>query len=109
MNKIKPLSGRGGDIFYTYNGNIIEIKWSNTILKLKRSIIDDILNNFFRYKEKWYALGACVDNPIKNGLGEYITVKHKLTPRHASVIAAIMLKEGLIQFRGKRPIELKKI
>ena len=46
---------------------------------------------------------------MKDGLGEYITKEHKLNPKQASVIAAIMYKEGLIEFRGKKPIELKKI
>lgn len=109
MIKIKPLSGRGKDIIYTYNNGIIEVKWARTIFDLKESIINDIINNFFVHKDEWYLLGACVDNPIKNGLGEYLVNKHKLTPRHASVIAAIMFNEGLIEFRGKKPIELKKI
>ena len=109
MTKIKPLSGRGKDIIYTYNKDVIEVKWADTKLNLRRSIVKDIIDNFFIDKDKWYLLGACEDNPIKNGLGDFITLRHKLTPRHSSVIAAIMFSEGLIQYRGIRPIELKKI
>lgn len=109
MKKIIPLSGRGKEIVYSYNNDIIEVKWSNTIFNLEKDVIEDIINNFFIDKNEWYLLGACVDNPIKNGLGEYITINHKLTPRHASVIAAIMFNEGLIEFRGRKPIELKRI
>ena len=77
-------------------------------MNLKRSIVKDILDNFFIDLDKWYLLGACEDNPTKNGLGEFL-LRYKFTARHASVIAAIMGSEGLIQFRGIRPIELKKI
>lgn len=109
MAKIKPLSGRGKEIVYSYNKDIIEIEWSNIILNLHRRVIDDIINNFFVDKDNWYLLGACEDNPSKNGLGEYIKNKHKLTPRYTSVIATIMFNEGQIQYRGLKPIELKKL
>lgn len=65
--------------------------------------------NFFIDHEKWYPQGACSNNPQKSGLREYLAFKHGFTPRYASAIAAIMFNEGLIQFRGIRPIELKRI
>lgn len=46
---------------------------------------------------------------MKYGLGQYIKKEHKLNPKQASVIAAIMYKQGLIEFWGKKPIELKKV
>lgn len=104
---LRPLSGRGLDIIVEYAENDIYICWGTVTFKIKKEVIEDIKINFFKHKDEWYSLGACVDSPIKNGLGEYIVKKHKLTPRHASVIAAIMYNEGLIEFRGKKPIELR--
>jgi hypothetical protein len=72
-------------------------------------VIEEILINFLKDKDEWYLLGLCIDKPMKYGLCEYISKEHNLTPKHASVIAAIMYKEGFIEFRGKRPIELKLI
>jgi hypothetical protein len=106
---LRPLSGRGLDISVEYDEYNIHIHWGKSNFKIKKSVIEDIEINFFKYKDEWYPLGACVDNPMKYGLGQYITKVHKLNPKQASVIAAIMYKEGLIQFRGKKPIELKKI
>ena len=49
-------------------------------------------------------------NPMKNGLGEYVQKNFKsLTPRHSSAIAAIMVKEQLLEYKGLKPILLKKI
>ena len=50
-----------------------------------------------------------MDNPIKGGLGEYLLMNHGLSPRYASVIGAIMYECGLVNFRGKGKIDLKKI
>lgn len=48
--------------------------------------------------------------PINGGLGEYIQKNFsRLTPRHASAIAAIMVQENLIECRGKKPLELRKL
>lgn len=106
---IRPLSGRGSDIRIEYIKDDIHVHWGNAKFKIKKSVIQEITTNFFKDKDEWYPLGACIDNPMKYGLGEYITKEHNLTPKHASVVAAIMYKEGLIEFRGKRPIELKLI
>lgn len=58
----------------------------------------------------WYPLGASMDNPMQNGLGMFLEDNFKmLSPRHASAIAAILVNENLITFKGKKPILLKKL
>ena len=105
MQKTIPLSGLGSEIIYEH-GYII--KWRKTKFTIPDSIIDDILKNFFIDKNKWYPLGASETNPMPRGLGAYINSKPiSLNPRHASVIAAIMNKEKLIEAKGKKPILLK--
>lgn len=48
--------------------------------------------------------------PDPNGLGSFIRKSFpSFTPRHASAIAAILVHEGFLAFRGNKPIELKKI
>jgi hypothetical protein len=106
---LRPLSGRGLDIRVEYDEHYIHIRWGKASFKIKKSIMEDIKINFFKEKDEWYPLGACVDNPMEYGLGKYIVKQHKLNPKQATVIAAILYKEGLIEFRGKKPIELKKI
>ncbi len=109
--KLYPLSGRGKAITYESvpsKGKVVN--WGSLKFYLTDEIIDKILNNFFVDFEKWYSLGASFDNPIEGGLGEFITQVYKqFTPRHASAIDAIMVNEHLITYKGKKPIELKKI
>lgn len=106
---IKPLSGRGKDIYYKYVDNEIKIKWGDTNLKISKEILDDILKNFFIDADNWYPLGASMTNPIKSGLGKYLLIKQNLSPRYASLIASIMYDKGLINYKMKGRIDLKKI
>jgi hypothetical protein len=108
MGIIKPLSGKGKNIEYKLKDMKFYVKWGKLEFELEQIAIEDILKNYFRDNSKWYPLGASVDNPTKGGLGEYVTDKLNLTPRYASVIAAIMNAEGMLTFQGKCPIELKK-
>lgn len=48
-------------------------------------------------------------DPIKGGLGEYIDQYTLLSPRHASAIAAIMVNERHLTFKGIKPILLRKL
>jgi len=104
-----PLSGRGKQIYYTNYESGRKVAWGSMYFDLPDALIDDILDNFFVELNKWYPLGASMTEPIKNGLGKYIQERvPPFTPRHASAIAAIMVQDNLIDFRGKKPIELKK-
>ena len=106
MKTAFPLSGRGSEINYEH-GYIA--KWKKTKLTIPDSVVNDILNNFFIDKTKWYPLGASETNPMPRGLGEFITTRYtKLNPRHASAIAAIMYQENLIETKGQKPILLRK-
>ncbi|KXB07772.1 hypothetical protein AKJ55_01990, partial [candidate division MSBL1 archaeon SCGC-AAA382M17] len=104
-----PLSGRGKLISLEKSQNGRKVRWGKTSFFLPDRLIDDLLNNYFKEDGKWYPLGASMTNPAKGGLGEYLAKNYKnFTPRHASAIAAIMVRDNLLEFRGKKPIELKK-
>ena len=96
-----PLSGSGKPISWKNYSLGRQVIWGNTKFYLSNEFIDDILMNYFNNPAMWYDLGASMDDPIKGGLGEYIQDKTKLTPRHASAIAAIMVHENLIEAKGK--------
>jgi len=105
-----PLSGRGKRIVLEdYDGGR-RVRWGNTRFDLPEDLIADILDNYFRQCRSWYPLGASMDDPTSGGLGQYVQNNFRgLTPRHASAIAAIMVQDGLVEFRGRRPIELRKL
>ena len=107
MKKIKTLSGAGSEIKYEYG---YCIRWGKTNFSISDGNVDDILQHFFKDKNKWYPLGAGETKPMFGGLGEYIFSEFpNLNPRHASAIAAIMVEEKMIEAKGKKPILLKKL
>jgi hypothetical protein len=109
-NHLKPLSGRGSTISYSENPNGFEVLWGRLKFTIPSTMVEDILHKYFAEQDRWYQLGASMDNPIKGGLGEFIQDNYwGFTPRHASAIAAILVNENLLSFRGKKPIELKLI
>ena len=73
------------------------------------SFILFILKDFFLVENEWYVLGASMTEPIFGGLGEYVAKFQKFTPRHASAIVAILVEEGLIIARGRKPIEIRRV
>lgn len=105
-----PLSGSGQRISWKkYEGGRI-VYWGKMRFNLHDELIDDILDNYFKGSDSWYPLGASMTDPVSGGFGEFLQKYYKsLTPRHASAIASIMVQDDLIEFRGKKPIELKKI
>lgn len=110
LQRIKPLSGRGEDIIYERNNEGICIGWAQIRFRVSNENINDILDKFFIDINKWYLLGADMVSPSKGGLGEFVRNNiPNLSPRHASAIATVMVNEGLIIFKGNKPIELKKI
>ena len=77
---------------------------------MKRIVLISCVSKKLPHKTKWYILGAGMTDPIKGGLGEYIQKNFKpLSPRHASAIAAIMVKEQLLDYKGLKPILLKRV
>lgn len=112
MKKIKPLSGRGTKIEYFYKtaNDEYDIKWGNTKFQLSSKTINQIVNDFFKDDKEWYLLGASETSPSKGGFGEFLTTLNmSFTPRHGSAIAAILVKEGILKSKGKRPIKLRKL
>ncbi len=68
------------------------------------------MKKYFLDFKTWYPLGASMTNPLKGGLGEYLNKNYpKLNPRYASVLAAIMVKEGLIENKNLKPILIRKL
>ena len=105
----KPLSGQGKEIRYRKVPEGYDVLWGKTEFLISKEIVDQLLEDFFK-NDEWKVLGVSMDNPISGGMGEYIASKEKaFTPRHASAIAAILVKEGFLIDRNKKPILLKKI
>lgn len=110
MDKLFPLSGDGTEISIEIVGNCKNITWSKEKFPLPDSVIRDILENFFIEADRWYPLGANMTRPMPKGLGVFIDSRYKgLSSRHASAIAAIMYQEGLIDYKNRKPILLRKI
>jgi len=106
----RPLSGHGKPIDWQSYHEGRRVHWGATCFHLSDRLTNDILNNYFRDRRTWYPLGACAPNPMRGGLGEYVQRNStSLTPRHASAIAAILVQDNLIESRGNRPIELRKL
>jgi hypothetical protein len=104
-----PLSGRGEPIRCSDSDDGRQVTWGKTKFYLSNEMVDQIVICFFENDRSWYKLGASMTKPTPGGLGEFINnTFDKLTPRHASAIAAIMVQDDLIEFRGHRPIELRK-
>lgn len=110
MKSVLPLSGNGKLITYSIYDEEWIIVWGKLKFTLKKSCIQIILDEFFMNKDEWYPLGASMDNPMPNGLGMFIRDNFKtLSPPHASAIAAILVNENILTFKGKKPILLKKL
>jgi len=105
-----PLSGRGKPIYWQSHYGGRRVHWGTIRFHLSDRLTNDILNDYFRDRRTWYPLGASMTNPVRGGLGEYVQKNFpSLTPRHASAIAAILVQDNLIESRGNRPIELRKL
>ncbi|GKU24316.1 hypothetical protein [Clostridium folliculivorans] len=105
-----PLSGKGKRIIVNSTDGNLNITWGELKFILNSRVIDDILENYFKDDQEWYVLGAGMTNPIVGGLGEYIKNNHApLTPRHASAIASVMVSIGVIEFKGQKPIFMRRI
>jgi hypothetical protein len=108
---IMPLSGRGKPVVYTYDDKgDYSVQWGNISFMITSAQLQKIMLDFFQEKSNWYTLGASMTAPIPGGLGEFILQEFPpLGPRHASAVAAIMVNEGMLESRGKNPIELKRV
>ncbi len=105
-----PLSGRGKPIYWQSHSGGKLVHWGTIRFNFSDGLANNILNDYFRDRRTWYPLGASMTNPISGGLGEYVQKNcPSLTPRHASAIAAILAQDKLIQSRGNKPIELRKL
>ncbi len=106
---IQPLSGKGNIIMVQTDPQFRLVQWGDLTFKLSNEIIQTILDQFFADDNRWYLLGASMTSPDLAGLGSFIQKRYPaFSSRHASAIAAIMVHERLLSFRGKKPIELKK-
>lgn len=76
---------------------------------VRENLVKDVLEDFFRDGKQWYLLGAGMTAPTPGGLGQFISNHSTLTPRHASALAAILVADGLLEFRSQSPIELRKV
>jgi hypothetical protein len=107
---IQPLSGRGQAIIVHRDPPFRRVLWGDLTFELSNGMIRTILDSFFAEHGRWYLLGASMTKPDPAGLGSFVRKKFpSFSSRHASAISAIMVHEGFVSFRGRKPIELKKI
>ena len=109
MNTTRPLSGRGKEINYWFQGGRTIVQWGTITFSLRSEDFAAVLDDFFVDFGPWYLLGASMTDPPADGLGHFVAgVAPALTPRHAPAIAAIMVNEQWLEHRGLSPIELRK-
>ncbi|HAR85073.1 MAG TPA: hypothetical protein DCR69_05025 [Clostridium sp.] len=117
-NNINTLSKIGTEklsIYYTINDNETFIEWGTLKHTISNSMYKGILKEFLVNEHEWYSLGASMTNPTEGGLGLFIKnnsmriINRTLSPRYASLIAAIMYNEGWIDYKGKKSIKIRKI
>ena len=85
------------------------VLWGDLTFELSNEMIRTILEKFFVEPGRWYLLGASMTEPDPAGLGSFVRKTFpSFSPRHASAIAAILVDESFVIFRGRKPIELKK-
>ena len=107
---ISPLSGRGQMISVHRDPPYRLVVWGDLMFELPDEMIRTILDGFLTDTGRWYLLGASMTGPDPSGFGSFVRKAFpKFSSRHASAIAAILVHEGFISFRGKKLIELKKI
>lgn len=107
---IQPLSGKGQPIMVHRDPPFRRVRWGDLTFELSNRMIRMILDSFFTEHGHWYLLGASMTKPDTAGLGSFVRKQFSsFSSRHASAIAAIMVHERFVSFRGRKPIELKKI
>ncbi|MDO9326259.1 MAG: hypothetical protein Q7T80_15010 [Methanoregula sp.] len=105
----QPLSGKGQTIMVHLDPPFRLVLWGDLKFELSNDMIRTILEKFFIEPGRWYLLGASMTEPDPDGLGSFVRKTFpSFSPRHASAIAAILVDEGFVIFRGRKPIELKK-
>jgi hypothetical protein len=107
---MQPLSGRGQAITVFADPPDRLVLWGDRMFEVSNRMILRVLDEFFTGPGRWYPLGTSMTVPDPAGLGSFLrNTFPPFSPRHASAIAAIMVHEGFIAFRGRKTIELKKI
>jgi hypothetical protein len=105
----QPLSGKGQTIMVYMSPPFRLIRWGDLEFRVSDEMIRVILEKFFVEPDHWYQLGASMTEPDPAGLGSFVWKTFpSFSPRHASAVAAILVYEGDVIFRGRKPIELKK-
>ncbi len=109
VKEISTLKNKKSIIVYEIQPDKCKFKWANQRCEISKDDMDKILKNFFTNEKEWYLLDANVSKQ-RGGLGTYILNNIKrLSQRHASAVAAIMVSEGLLEFRiNGRNVVLKK-
>lgn len=111
MKSISTLTSNENNLEYYFDKHSLayKVKWKETEFFILQELINNILSDFFN-DDEWKPLGASMTNPMSNGLGIFIRNSSRtLTPRHASAIAAIMVEEKLLQYKGIKPVWLKRL
>jgi len=107
--KAPLLSGRDCPVEWEKKGTAYHVRWGGSEFVFGEQLAESILEDFFGNEGQWYPLGANMTEPTDGGLGQFISRHSALTPRHASAVAAILVAEGVLEHRGHRPIELRRV
>ncbi|HIY54508.1 MAG TPA: hypothetical protein H9832_11225 [Candidatus Agathobaculum merdavium] len=106
--RISTLARKNNNILYCCVQNEILVQWSKMNFSFTEDMLYTILQEFFSDgAEK--VMGASMTDPPKDGFGWYLYNRFPhYSPRHASVIAAIMYDLGLLDYRVKKAVYLRK-
>lgn len=106
--RISTLARVKNNILYCRMQEGIFVQWSEMNFSVSETTLNTILQEFFSDGEE-KMLGASETDPPKGGFGWYLHERFpQYTPRHASAIAAIMCDLGLLDYRVKRAVYLRK-
>ena len=98
MPECKTLGSAGKAVNFTYTGSVnrgVEIEYKSSIINVSAKFFVSILAHFRGARVPG---GFKVDDPTSNGFGEWVRDHSNqntqpLTPKHASRIAAILVRE----------------
>ncbi|MBM6911495.1 hypothetical protein [Oscillibacter valericigenes] len=107
---ISTLARNKKNIYYQKSGDGYQISWANMRkFPLTNAQISKILDTYFVVSGQWYLLGPKEDDPAPGGFGEFLQMTFSISPRYASVIAAVLVDLGYLESQGKSPVLLRKI
>lgn len=106
--RISTLARKKNNILYCCVQDEFFVQWGKMKFSVTGDMLNTILQEFFSDgAEKM--MGASETDPPQDGFGWYLHDRFpQYTPRHASAIAAIMCDLGVLDYRVKKAVYLRK-